>query len=348
MDQILQLEKEFNDDVLVVNSIADIEGLRVKFLGKSGLIAKLMQNLANLDLNEKKNFGIKVNTLKNHVLNEISAKQENLLLLEQQQKISNEYIDITLPGRESCVGVKHPISFVMEELRYTLKKMDFNEVHGPEIENDWYNFTALNILENHPARQMHDTFYIDDNILLRTQTSNVQIHQMQEHQPPFSFYTMGKTYRSDSDATHSPMFHQIEIVHVQKSVSIANLKYFLESFLREFFEVSDLPIRLRSSYFPFTEPSIEVDVLCDRSSKDKVVIGTGSDWIEILGCGIIHQKVLSNCNVDSAIWQGFAVGAGIERLAMLKYGIPDLRKFYESDMRWLKNIGANILKKTLF
>jgi phenylalanyl-tRNA synthetase alpha chain len=341
-----RIQQQFEIQIADVTDLAELDALRVKFVGKNGILTEQAKQIAHLSLEERKSFGAATNALKQQISQQLETKK---LVLEQvalQAKLADEVLDITLPTREVVQGYLHPLSMVMHEIREILHFMGFTQQHGNEIETDWYNFTALNIAENHPARQMHDTFYVKDksapetqNLLLRTHTSNVQIRTMQGSQPPFRFFTMGKTYRSDSDSTHSPMFHQLEVVYVAEKASVANLKHFLEEFLSKFFELELLPIRMRSSHFPFTEPSIEVDVQCDRSDKQQVVIGKGNDWIEILGCGMIHPQVLRNCDIDPELHQGFAMGVGIERLAMLKYNIPDLRQFFEGDVRWLKHYG---------
>jgi phenylalanyl-tRNA synthetase alpha chain len=321
-------------------SIRDIESIRVKYLGKSGLLTEQMKKISSIPADERREFGASVNTLRDLFIENISALESKFEETEIRRRFEAERIDITLPPRLFEKGKIHPLSKTIEEIKTILIMLGFEYADGPDIEDDWHNFTALNIGPNHPARQMQDTFYLKGNRnLLRTHTSNVQIRTMQNKKLPFRFFTTGKTYRSDYDATHSPMFHQLEVCYIDKDINMGHLKSFLETFLKLYFNVDQVPIRLRPSYFPFTEPSAEVDVKCDRGGKNQIKIGQGMDWLEILGCGMVHPNVLRNCNIDPDEYQGFAVGAGIERLAMLKCNIPDLRDFFESDIRWLNHYG---------
>lgn len=336
-----ELHQAFKKELEGANSLEKLENLRVEFLGKKGRVTELLKTVASLSVEEKKTFGKQVNDLKVEFTDLISAKKMEFEDAKLNEAIASEKIDVTLQPRDSeNFGKLHPISQVMIDLKNIFTRMGFDCVDGPDIEDDWHNFEALNIPGHHPARQMHDTFYTDkEGVLLRTHTSNVQIRHMQGKKPPHRIITMGRTYRSDYDATHTPMFHQIEGLLVDKNITIAHMISCLETFLATFFEVDELPIRLRPSYFPFTEPSAEVDVVCDRSSKAEIKFGTGTDWLEILGCGMVHPKVLENVGIDPDEYQGFAFGAGLERLAMLKYNIPDLRTFFEGDARWSEHYG---------
>ena len=341
LEKLNSIKEDFQAGLDKASDMESIEKLRVSFLGKKGLLTQQIKSLGSLPQEERKKFGQQINELKNFIESAISSSKSKVELDEMNRRLESEKIDITLPGRKYARGKTHPISHVIEEIKEIFASMGFDHATGPEIEDDWHNFTALNIPESHPARQMHDTFYTkdEDDMLLRTHTSNVQIRHMQQNKPPYRIISVGRVFRSDYDATHTPMFHQVEALCIDKNITMAHLKGCLETFLKMFFGLDELPIRLRPSYFPFTEPSAEVDVQCDRSSKDELKIGKGEDWLEILGCGMVHPNVLKNVNVDPDEYQGFAFGAGVERLAMLKYNIPDLRTFFESDLRWLKHYG---------
>ncbi len=337
-----EIKRNFEQESKILNTFAEIEEIRVKFTGRSGFVTEALKKISDIPTDDRKAYGAQVNELKAFITEAIAIKKQDIETSEIKHRLDSESIDITLPVRSNRIGAIHPISNAINEIRDIWEVFfGFEFVDGPEIEDDWHNFTALNIAENHPARQMHDTFYICNTAsrLLRTHTSNVQIRAMSKRQPPLRLFTIGKTFRSDSDATHSPMFHQLEGIYVDKHVNVAQLKFCLEQFLQQFFQIDSAPIRLRASHFPFTEPSAEVDVQCNRSLKDQIIIGKGEDWIEILGAGIVHPDILRNCGIDSEEYSGFAFGAGIERLAMLKYNISDLRKFYDGDLRWLKHHG---------
>jgi len=325
-----------------VNSTTELEALRVEYLGKKGVFTEQLKTLGTLPPEERKTRGQELNEAKQQVSNAIDARAETLKLAEINKRLETEWVDVTLSPRAKAQGVVHPISKVMDEITAALAQQGFAVAHGPEIEDDYHNFTALNFPENHPARQMHDTFFLqgngDNKTLLRTHTSPVQIRTMQAGKPPFRIIAPGKTFRCDSDITHTPMFHQVEGLYIDKNVNMGHLKGCIEDFLRAFFEIDNVPVRFRPSFFPFTEPSAEVDIGCSRE-KDEIKIGAGKDWLEVMGCGMVHPNVLKNCNIDPNEWQGFAFGMGVERLAMLKYGIPDLRTFFESDIRWLKHYG---------
>ena len=340
MDVSQALRSEFTTKLDKIASLKDLEALRVEFLGKEGLIATQMKKIVALSPEERKSFGASINEVRNFIADEITKRKAKLDQEALKLQLAQESIDITLPARQYAIGRMHPISKVMEEIREIFSKLGFGFNDGPDIEDDWHNFTALNIADTHPAREIHDTFYIaEENLLLRTHTSTVQIRTMQNSKPPFKFITFGRTYRSDYDATHTPMFNQLEGVYIDKDVHMGHLKGCLEQFLKQFFGLDTVLMRFRPSYFPFTEPSIEVDIKCDRSNKTEIKIGSGQDWLEILGCGMVHPNVLRNVGVDPKEYQGFAFGVGIERLAMLKYNIPDLRSFFEGDIRWHKHYG---------
>ncbi len=328
-------------------NLHDLEQNKVFYLGKNGFIAEKMKLLSTMSIEEKKSFGSMINAIKQEITSQLEQKTKEIENRDISDRLSKESIDISLPVRPETQGKIHPISYVIEEVTNIFSSMGFSVAEGPDVENDHNNFTALNIPEDHPARQMHDTFYVKKkesgkNLLLRTHTSSVQIRTMSSGKPPFKFIAPGRTYRSDSDMTHSPMFHQIEAFYVDKNVNMGNLKYCINEFLKKFFGLDNVPMRFRASFFPFTEPSAEVDIGCTRSA-DKIKIGEGSDWLEIMGCGMIHPNVLKNCNINPEEYSGFALGMGVERIAMLKYGIPDLRTFFESDVRWLKHYGFSFL-----
>jgi phenylalanyl-tRNA synthetase alpha chain len=341
-------------------SIAALEEVRVAQLGKKGVFTEQLKTLGTLPAEERKAKGQELNVAKQTISDAIDARMATLKLAEINARLDKEWVDVTLPPRPEMQGSIHPVSQVLEQINSIFARMGFTVAEGPEIEDDYHNFTALNFPENHPARQMHDTFFLrgetqetsnedgknlasrSSTLLLRTHTSPVQIRTMQAGKPPFRFIAPGKTFRCDSDLTHTPMFHQVEGFVVDKGIHMGHLKGCVEDFLRRFFEMDNVPVRFRPSFFPFTEPSAEVDIGCSRS-KDELKIGAGKDWLEIMGCGMVHPSVLKNCGMDPNEWQGFAFGVGVERLAMLKYGAPDLRAFFESDSRWLKHYGFSPL-----
>ena len=330
-----------------VSSLDKLEELRVHYLGKKGLLTSEMKSLSLLSVEEKKEKGQKLNILKNFLENELSRKKNIIKKIAIDEKIKNEKIDLTLPSRNFCTGKIHPISQSIYKIIDIFASMGFSVESGPDIETDFNNFTALNIPSHHPAREMQDTFYIEgesgeEDRVLRTHTSPVQVRSMLDSKPPIRIIVPGRTYRSDSDATHTPMFHQIEGLLIDETSTMAHLKGCLIDFLKEFFEIDDLQYRFRPSYFPFTEPSAEMDVAFTK--KNNVLnIGEGNEWLEILGCGMVNPRVLENCNIDSNKYQGFAFGMGIERLSMLKYGITDMRGFFDCDFRWLNHYGFNPL-----
>jgi len=343
MPEVAALRSELMAAVEKAGSQDDLEQIRVSALGKKGRITELMKGLGAMDADARKVAGQALNALKGEVAGAIEAKKQSYGDSELNARLSQETLDVTLPVRPQPQGFVHPISQTIDEVVAILGDMGLSVAEGPDIEDDWHNFTALNIPPDHPARQEHDTFYLpgggeDDRLVLRTHTSPVQIRTMMSSKPPFRMIVPGRTYRCDYDATHSPMFHQVEALVVDESTHMGHLKGCLIDFLRAFFDMDDLPVRFRPSYFPFTEPSAEVDIGCTREGG-QFRIGHGDDWMEILGCGMVNPKVLDNCNIDSNQYQGFAFGMGMERLAMLKYGIPDLRTFFESDLRWLRHYG---------
>jgi len=341
------LKADLLAQVEAADSLQALEDVRVAALGKKGAITAQMKNLGGLEPEQRKAAGQALNAIKDDVAAAIDAKKTAMTDAELNAKLLAEKIDVTLPTRPESDGFIHPISQTIEEVVAILGEMGFAVAEGPEIEDDWYNFTALNIPEDHPARQEHDTFYLPGvgekgRKVLRTHTSPVQIRTMMNSEPPLRIIAPGRTYRCDYDATHSPMFHQIEGLVVDEATHMGHLKGCLIDFCRAYFDIDELPVRFRPSYFPFTEPSAEVDIGCSRKGGE-FKIGHGEEWLEILGCGMVNDKVLENCGIDSTKYQGFAFGIGIERLAMLKYGIPDLRTFYESDLRWLRHYGFQAL-----
>ena len=324
---------------------AALEDLRVQAVGKKGEISLKMRELGKMTPEERQVAGPALNALKDEINAALSARKSSLADAALEERLAGEWLDVTLPGRGRPAGTIHPISQVWEELTAIFASLGFSVAEGPQIESDWYNFDALNIPGHHPARAEMDTFYMKraegDNRpphVLRTHTSPVQIRSMESIGAPIRIIAPGRTYRSDYDATHTPMFHQVEGLAIDRDISMANLKWTLEEFCRTFFEVESVELRFRASHFPFTEPSAEVDIRCSWEGGS-LKIGEGDDWLEILGSGMVHPKVLKNGGIDPAEWQGFAFGMGIDRIAMLKYGIPDLRAFFESDLRWLRHYG---------
>ena len=350
---IKELKQELVSLVEAANDLDTLEAARVQALGKKGRITGLMKTLGGMDPEERKTTGQALNALKDEIAELIAGQERALKTQEMQQRLATETIDVSLPVRPEMKGTIHPISQTMEELQSIFAAMGFKLAEGPDIEDDWHNFTALNFPPGHPAREMHDTFYLPDDPqeqgeaakkLLRTHTSTVQIRAMQEQGVPIKIVVMGRTYRSDYDITHTPMFHQCEGLVIDKNIHMGHLKGCLMDFVRTYFEVDDLPVQFRPSYFPFTEPSAEMDIGCSRKDGG-LKIGAGEDWLEILGCGMVHPNVIKNCGFDPEEYQGFAFGMGVERIAMLKYGIPDLRTFFESDNRWLSHYGFDSLDR---
>ncbi|MGF7178309.1 phenylalanine--tRNA ligase subunit alpha [Azospirillum doebereinerae] len=334
------------DELLsLVNAAADLPALdevRVNALGKKGRITGFMKELGGLSPEERKERGQALNALKDEIAAALDARKADLASAHMKARLEAERLDITLPVRPEAEGRIHPITQTMDEMVAIFAEMGFAVAEGPDIEDDFHNFTALNFPPGHPARDMHDTFYLPDNgdkkMLLRTHTSPVQVRTMLNQKPPIRIIAPGRTYRSDYDMTHTPMFHQIEGLVIDEATNMGHLKGCLVEFCRAFFDVDDLPLRFRPSFFPFTEPSAEVDIGCSRKGGE-LKLGNYGDWLEILGCGMVHPNVLEACGIDSTKYQGFAFGMGVERVAMLKYGIPDLRTFFEADLRWLKHYG---------
>ena len=338
-----KLKNEVLIKIKEANSLDDLENLRVQVLGKKGSITSLMKQLGSLEPDKRREAGQILNSLQKNIIESIDNKKSSLEETYLNEKLKNEALDITLPTRPENIGRIHPLSKTMDEVISIFAQMGFTVAEGPDIESDFYNFTALNIPQEHPARQEHDTFYFNEGEngerkVLRTHTSPVQIRTMEKLKPPLRVIVPGRTYRSDHDATHSPMFHQCEGLVIGDKLNMSHLKGCLIDFCRIFFGVDDLPVRFRPSYFPFTEPSAEVDIGCSRKSGE-LIIGEGDEWLEILGSGMVNPRVLQNCGLDPNEHQGFAFGMGLERVAMLKYGIPDLRPFFDSDLRWMKHYG---------
>lgn len=330
---------DFNSQFQNVANKNQLEEIRVNFLGKKSQLNELFSQLKNLSADEKKSFGAKINEVRNEITQKIEEQKLFFENQELQEKLSGEKIDITLPVRPQNVGSIHPINRVMTEISQIFSRLGFEFAQGPEIEDDFHNFTALNMPKDHPARQMQDTFYLQNSeLLLRTHTSNTQIRKMLTTKPPLRVGSLGRVFRRDSDQTHTPMFHQFEGFVVDKNINMGHLKATIENFLEEFFAVKNLVIRFRPSFFPFTEPSAEVDINYSIENG-KIKIGKGDKFMEILGCGMINRNVLLNCQIDPEQFTGFAFGIGIERLAMLKYGITDLRMFFENDLRFLEHYG---------
>jgi phenylalanyl-tRNA synthetase alpha chain len=347
MTDIHQLEAELTAAIAAAKDERALEELRVAALGKKGSIAELLKTLGSMSPEERKANGPKFNGLRDRVQEAIAARKKALEDASLDARLQSERVDVTLPVQDTPRGTVHPVSQVKDELVAIFADLDFKVAEGPDVETDDYNFTKLNIPPEHPARQMHDTFYLkpqaDGSVpLLRTHTSPVQVRTMLAQKPPIRVIAPGRTYRCDSDATHSPMFHQVEGLVIDEETHLGHLKWVLEEFLKAFFEVPKVGMRLRPSYFPFTEPSVEVDIQCDRSGG-QIKFGEGTDWLEIAGAGMVNPRVLEMCGIDPNAYQGYAFGLGIDRLAMLKYGIPDLRPFFESDLRWLKHFGFSAL-----
>ena len=340
-----QLEQQILADIAAASDEAALEKVRVAALGKNGSITALLKTLGALAPEERKSQGPLINGLKDRVNAALIARREAFKTLALEARLNTETVDVTLPVRETPaeIGRVHPITQVIDELTAIFADMGFAVAEGPDIETDDYNFTKLNFPEDHPARDMQDTFFFNpkpdgSRLLLRTHTSPVQVRTMLSQKPPIRVICPGRTYRSDSDQTHTPMFHQVEGLVIDRGSHLGHLKWILEEFCKAFFEVDRVKMRFRPSFFPFTEPSLEVDIQC-RRDKGEVRFGEGDDWMEILGCGMVHPNVLRNCGLDPDEFQGFAWGLGIDRIAMLKYGMPDLRAFFEADVRWLSHYG---------
>ena len=341
MTDTSQLQADILGQIDAASSPEALEAVRVAAMGKQGQVTLLLKTLGGMSPDERSIAGPAFNGLREAVAAALAAKKAALDEAALNAKLAAERQDMTLPVSLPATGSIHPISQVMDELAEIFADLGFAVATGPEIEDDWHNFTALNIPESHPARAMHDTFYIDGrpDLVLRTHTSPVQIRTMMGQKPPIRIIAPGRVYRSDSDATHTPMFHQIEGLVIDKGITLAHLRWTLETFIKAFFEVDDVVLRFRSSYFPFTEPSVEVDVGYNSKTGKPAGPGQVDKWLEVLGSGMVHPRVIANCGLDPDEWQGFAFGTGVDRLAMLKYGLTDLRAFFDGDIRWLKHHG---------
>jgi phenylalanyl-tRNA synthetase alpha chain len=356
MTDLSTIRSEALGAVQAATDLAALDAVRVGVLGKKGHVTGLMKTLGGMSPDERKAFGARLNELKSEIEGVLEARRAALETLALDARLASERVDVSLPARPEAQGSLHPIGQVMDEVGAIFGEMGFSWAEGPDIEDDWHNFTALNIPPDHPARQMQDTFYLPPRadgtpIVLRTHTSPVQartmlrpdVQKMLTDGGSLRIIVPGRTFRIDSDATHTPMFHQVEGLVIDRTTHMGHLKGCLVDFCRAFFEIDDLPLRFRPSYFPFTEPSAEVDIGC--SWKDgELRIGAGDSWLEILGSGMVHPSVIANCGLDPAVYQGFAFGMGIDRIAMLKYGIPDLRSFFDSDLRWLRHYGFSALE----
>ena len=345
MSDTAQLEQKILAEVSAAPDEAALEGVRVAALGKNGSVTALLKTLGTMSPEQRKSDGPLINGLKDRVNAALAARRDGLKSAALEARLNTESVDVTLPVRETPaeIGRVHPITQVTDELTAIFADMGFAVAEGPDIETNDYNFTKLNFPEDHPARDMHDTFFFNpkpdgERLLLRTHTSPVQVRTMLTQKPPIRVIIPGRTYRCDSDQTHTPMFHQVEGLVIDKGSHLGHLKWILEEFCKAFFEVDHVKMRFRPSFFPFTEPSLEVDIQC-RRDKGEIRFGEGDDWLEILGCGMVHPNVMRNCGLDPDEYQGFAWGMGIDRIAMLKYGMPDLRAFFEADVRWLSHYG---------
>ncbi|MBA2589917.1 MAG: phenylalanine--tRNA ligase subunit alpha [Alphaproteobacteria bacterium] len=344
MTDIAALQSEILAQVSAAADEAALESVRVGTLGKKGSVSALLATMGKLTPDERKVQGPLFNGLRDTITDAIAARKVELADVALDARLAGETLDVTLPARPENSGTIHPISQVLDEVVAIFAELGFGVAEGPDVEFDDYNFTKLNIPPDHPARQMQDTFYVapqadGSSHVLRTHTSPVQVRTMLNTKPPIRIISPGRTYRVDSDATHSPMFHQVEALVVDKGIHLGHLKWTVEQFCKAFFEIDQIELRARPSFFPFTEPSLEWDMRCDRSVPGKITFGTGNDWLELGGSGMVHRKVLENCGIDAGQYSGFAFGFGLDRMAMLKYGMPDIRSFFESDLRWLKHYG---------
>ena len=344
-DDFLTLKTETDAALAAATDLRAWDAIRVAVLGKNGSLTSLLKELGKTPPEQRRERGAALNQLKDALSAAIEGRRTALENAAMDARLAAERLDPSLPPRPARTGLIHPISRTMDEMAAIFGAMGFSVAEGPDAEGDWYNFGALNIPAHHPARADHDTFYLPGENggtprVLRTHTSPVQTRTMLTQEPPLRIIAPGRTYRADHDATHSPMFHQCEGLVIDRNITLGHLKGCLTDFLRAFFGIGSLPVRFRSSYFPFTEPSMEVDIGWNRKTGE---LGAGGDWLEILGSGMVHPRVLANCGIDPREWQGFAFGMGVERVTMLKHGIPDLRPFYESDIRWLRHYGFNPL-----
>lgn len=336
MEALATLEQQARDAIDGAADLKALDAVRVQYLGKKGLLTEQLKQLGKLPAGERPQAGQAINVAKRQIQQAIEARKEALQNAALAEALASERIDVTLPGRGQGRGGLHPVTRTLQRIEKLFSSMGFEAVEGPEIEDDYHNFEALNIPAHHPARAMHDTFYIDAHRVLRTHTSPVQIRVMEDRKPPFRVIAPGRVYRCDSDLTHTPMFHQVEGLLVDENVSFADLKGLLDEFLKDFFERDDLAVRFRPSYFPFTEPSAEVDIECVICSGEGCRVCSHTGWLEVLGCGMVHPNVFAHVGVDNEAYTGLAFGMGVERLTMLKYGVDDLRLFFENDLRFLQ------------
>lgn len=336
MQNLENIVAEALAEFAAITQPAELEQAKARYLGKSSLLTEQLKQLGKLPAEQRPAVGSLINQAKEQIQQALEARREGLRQAELDNRLAAETLDVTLPGRGLGIGGLHPVTRTLSRIQALFRSIGFEVAEGPEIETDFYNFTALNIPENHPARAMHDTFYVDDAHLLRTHTSPVQIHYLQNNQPPLKIIAPGRVYRCDSDVTHTPMFHQVEGLWVDETVSFAALKGVLADFMQRFFERDDLKVRFRPSFFPFTEPSAEMDIACVMCGGGGCRVCSHTGWLEVLGCGMVHPNVLGHVNVDSEKYLGFAFGLGVERLAMLRYGVDDLRLFFANDLRFLK------------
>jgi len=334
--QLLELMDQAHHEISAAASLAALDEVRVRYMGKKGVLTDQLKQLGQLPPEQRREAGQEINKAKQALAAALEARKESMQEEALNARLQAERVDVTLPGREADVGSLHPITLTIKRIEAIFAQLGFDVVEGPEIEDDFHNFTALNVPEHHPARAMHDTFYFDDGLLLRTHTSSVQIHTMEEQEPPYRVIAPGRVYRCDSDVTHSPMFHQVEGLMVDKDVTFADLKGVLDAFFKAFFEVDELPVRFRASYFPFTEPSAETDIQCVLCEGEGCKVCSHTGWLEVMGCGMVHPEVLKHTGVDPDKYTGFAFGFGVERLAMLRYGIDDLRILFDNDTRFLQ------------
>ncbi len=334
--QLEQIRQAAEESLKTIDSIAGLEEIRVKFLGKKGELTSVLRGMGQLSAEERPVIGQLANQVRSFIEEELDKAKEKLEQAELEQKLSSETLDVTVPGKKWSVGKTHPLTTVLDELKNIFIGMGFSIAEGPEVEYDYYNFEALNLPKNHPARDTQDTFYINDNIVLRTQTSPMQVRVMEKQQPPIRIIAPGRVFRSDAvDATHSPVFHQIEGLVVDKGITMGDLKGTLEVFVKKLYG-EEVKVRFRPHHFPFTEPSAEMDISCFVCGGEGCRVCKGEGWIEILGCGMVHPKVLKNCGIDPEVYSGFAFGIGLERIVMRRYDIDDLRLFFENDVRFLK------------
>ena len=343
MENLDALVSQALEAVERAEDINALEQIRVQYLGKKGELTQVMKTLGNLPAEERPKVGALINDAKERVTVVLNARKAAFEEAELSARLAAECIDVTLPGRGQTTGGLHPITRTLERIEQFFTHIGYGIAEGPEVEDDYHNFEALNIPGHHPARAMHDTFYFNANMLLRTHTSPVQIRTMMSQKPPIRIIAPGRVYRSDSDATHTPMFHQIEGLVIDKGITLAHLRWTLETFIKAFFEVDDVVLRFRPSYFPFTEPSVEVDVGYNSKTGKPAGAGQVDKWLEVLGSGMVHPRVIEACGLDPNEWQGFAFGTGVDRLAMLKYGMDDLRAFFDGDLRWLSHYGFGAL-----